>query len=166
VEGQLLRADLDEFTPTVGHPPAETFPRTRDSELAMVQIVVELIPEFPQNGPDPRLGLVACDGGEVEFLGELWVEPEKGDGADDDSQTPFKLVAGTCTDGRALRRGDQLGSQSGHRGRRPLARQWWGGNSRPQVGRGRMEMEEEREVGALSQNGVKLIGFGPANVLD
>jgi hypothetical protein len=29
-----------------------------------------------------------------------------------------------------------------------------------------MEMEEEREVGALSQNGVKLIGFGPANVLD
>jgi hypothetical protein len=88
VEGQLLRADLDEFTPTVGHPPAETFPRTRDSELAMVQIVVELIPEFPQNGPDPRLGLVACDGGEVEFLGELWVEPEKGDGADDDSKPP------------------------------------------------------------------------------
>jgi hypothetical protein len=35
-----------------------------------------------------------------------------------------------------------------------------GGNSKPQVGRGRMQMEEKREMGAIWQNGVKHIGFG------
>jgi hypothetical protein len=63
VKGQLLRGNLNEFTSSVGHPPIETFPSILDSELAMIQIAVELIPEFLQNPshPVPCLGLIAFD---------------------------------------------------------------------------------------------------------
>ena len=63
VKGQLLRGDLDEFTSSVGHPPIETFPSILDSELAMIQMAVKLIPEFLQNPshPVPCLGLIAFD---------------------------------------------------------------------------------------------------------
>ena len=60
VKGQLLWRDLDEFASSVGHPPIETLPGILDSEFAMIQIVVELIPEFLQN-LDPSLGFVAFD---------------------------------------------------------------------------------------------------------
>lgn len=67
VKGQLLRGDLDEFTSSVGHPPVETFASISDSEFAMIQIVVELIPEFLQNF-DPCLGLITFDLHPVEFV--------------------------------------------------------------------------------------------------
>ena len=60
MKGQLLRCDLDEFTPSVGHPPIETFPSILDSKFAMIQIVVELVPELLQK-LDPCLGLVTFD---------------------------------------------------------------------------------------------------------
>lgn len=46
MEGQLLLGDLDEFTSGIGHPPVEALAGIPDSELAMIQILVELIPEF------------------------------------------------------------------------------------------------------------------------
>jgi hypothetical protein len=63
VNGQLLWGDFDEFTSSVGHPPIETFPSILDSELAMIQMAVKLIPEFLQNPshPVPCLGLIAFD---------------------------------------------------------------------------------------------------------
>ena len=71
VEGQLFVGDLDEFTPSIGHPPIETFPGILDSEFAMIQIVVELIPEFLEN-LDPCLGLVAFDLHPFEFVLALY----------------------------------------------------------------------------------------------
>ena len=67
MEGQLLLGDFDELASGVGHPPIETFPGILDSEFAMIQIVVELIPEFLQN-LDPCLGLVAFDLHPLEFI--------------------------------------------------------------------------------------------------
>ena len=67
VNGQLLWGDFDEFTSSVGHPPIATFPSILDSELAMIQMAVELIPEFLQN-LDPCLGLVAFDLHPFEFV--------------------------------------------------------------------------------------------------
>ena len=66
MKGQLLWRDLYEFTTSVGHPPIETFPSILDSEFAMIQIMIELIPEFLQN-LDPCLGLVAFDLHPFEF---------------------------------------------------------------------------------------------------
>ena len=60
VKSQLLWGDLDEFASSVGHPPIETFSSIPDPEFAMIQIVVELIPEFLQN-LDPCLGLITLD---------------------------------------------------------------------------------------------------------
>jgi hypothetical protein len=67
VEGHLLWGDFDELASSVGHPPIETFPGILDSEFAMIQIVVELIPEFLQN-LDPCLSLVAFDLHPLEFV--------------------------------------------------------------------------------------------------
>jgi hypothetical protein len=67
VKGQLLWGDLDEFASSVGHPPIETFSSIPDSEFAMIQIVVELIPEFLQN-LDPCLSLVTFDLHPLEFV--------------------------------------------------------------------------------------------------
>jgi len=67
VKGQLLLRDLNEFTSSVGHPPIETFSSIPDPEFAMIQIVVELIPEFLKN-LDPRLGLIAFDLHPFEFV--------------------------------------------------------------------------------------------------
>ena len=67
MKGQLFWGDLDEFPSSVGHPPIETFPSILDSKFAVIQIVVELIPEFLQN-LDPRLGLVAFDLHPFEFV--------------------------------------------------------------------------------------------------
>ena len=67
VESQLLWGDLDQFTASVGHPLIKTLPSIPDSEFTMIQIVVELIPEFLQN-LDPRLGLVAFDLHPFEFV--------------------------------------------------------------------------------------------------
>lgn len=67
VEGQLLWGDLDQFTASVGHPLIKTLPSIPDSEFTMIQIVVELIPEFLQN-LDPCLGLVAFDLHPFEFV--------------------------------------------------------------------------------------------------
>ena len=71
VEGQLLVGDLDEFTACVGHPPMETFPSILDSEFTMIQIMVELIPEFLED-LDPCLGLVAFDLHPFEFVLALY----------------------------------------------------------------------------------------------
>ena len=60
MEGQLFWGDFDELASSIGHPPIETFPGILDSEFAMIQIVVELTPEFLQD-LDPCLGLVAFD---------------------------------------------------------------------------------------------------------
>jgi hypothetical protein len=46
MEGQLLGVYLDKFTPSIGHPPVETFAGILDPEFAVIQIVVKLIPEF------------------------------------------------------------------------------------------------------------------------
>ena len=67
VESQLLWGDLDEFASSVGHPPIETFSSIPDPEFAMIQIVVELIPEFLQN-LDPCLGLITLDLHPFEFV--------------------------------------------------------------------------------------------------
>ena len=67
MKGQLLWRNLDEFTSSVGHPPIETFSSIPDSEFAMIQIVVELIPEFLQN-LDPCLGLITLDLHPLEFV--------------------------------------------------------------------------------------------------
>lgn len=64
---QLLRGDLDEFTSSVGHPPVETLPSIPDPEFAMIQVVVELIPELLEN-LDPCLGLIAFDLHPLEFV--------------------------------------------------------------------------------------------------
>jgi hypothetical protein len=63
----LLWGDLDEFTSSIGHPLAETFPNVLHSEFAMIQIVIELIPEFLQN-LDPCLCLIAFDLHPFEFV--------------------------------------------------------------------------------------------------
>lgn len=60
VEGQLFRSDLDELTSSVDHPSIKAFPSIPDPEFTMVQVLVELIPEFLQN-LNPRLRLVAFD---------------------------------------------------------------------------------------------------------
>lgn len=67
MEGQLFRRDFDEFTPSVGHSPIKTLASILDSEFAMIQIVVELIPEFLEN-LNPCLGLVAFDLHPFEFV--------------------------------------------------------------------------------------------------
>jgi hypothetical protein len=66
VEGKLFWVDLDEFTSSIGHPPVETFPSILDSECAMIQVMVELIPEFLKD-LNPRLRLVAFDLHPLEF---------------------------------------------------------------------------------------------------
>lgn len=67
VKGQLLWGDFDKFASRIGHPSIETFPGILDSELAMIQIMVELIPEFLQN-LDPCLSLVTFDLHPLEFV--------------------------------------------------------------------------------------------------
>ena len=67
VKRELLWGDLDEFTSSVGHPPIETLPSISDSEFAMIQIVVELIPELLQN-LDPCLSFIAFDLHPFEFV--------------------------------------------------------------------------------------------------
>lgn len=67
VESQLLWRNLDEFASSVGHPPIEAFPGISDSEFAMIQIVVELIPELLEN-LDPSLGLITFDLHPFEFV--------------------------------------------------------------------------------------------------
>lgn len=67
MEGQLFRVDLDEFASCVGHPPVETFPSVLDSEFAMIQVVVELIPKFLQDFY-PCLRLVTFDLHPLEFV--------------------------------------------------------------------------------------------------
>ena len=60
VERQVLGVYLDKFTSSIGHPPVETFPGIPDPEFAVIQVVVELIPEFLQN-LYPCLCLVTFD---------------------------------------------------------------------------------------------------------
>ena len=67
MKGQLLWCDFDELATSVGHSPIKAFPGIPDSEFAMIQIVVELMPEFLQN-LDPCLGLVAFDLHPFEFV--------------------------------------------------------------------------------------------------
>ena len=51
---------LYESTSSIGHPPVETFASILNPEIAMIQIAVELIPEFLED-LDPHLCLVALD---------------------------------------------------------------------------------------------------------
>jgi hypothetical protein len=71
VEGQLFRSDLDKFASSIGHPPVETFPSIPDPEFTMVQVLVELIPEFLQN-LYPCLCFVAFDLHSLKFVLALY----------------------------------------------------------------------------------------------
>ena len=63
----LLWCYLYESTSSIGHPPVDTFASILNPEVAMIQIAVELIPEFLED-LDPRLCLVAFDLHPFEFV--------------------------------------------------------------------------------------------------